>query len=111
MQLYHETQRRGQLERRYALIAGAVLAAGFCAGIWALAAGTSPFDLVSLRSAAVDNENRTGTVLHAASGRCRSFDNDTGRTAAADGACERREEQVHGTAGRMDAIRKSAFGK
>lgn len=112
MRLHHQNQRRrqtrGQLERRYALIAGGALAAVLCAGIWVLGAGMSPSGPARVPSAAVNDGNRTGALVHAASGRCRSFDNDTGRTVAADGACDREnEERIHGSAGRLDAIKKS----
>src|SRR5262245_9705590 len=107
----HETRRHRQLERRYTLILGVVLAAGLCAGVWGLVAIRSSTDPAPLRSAAIDDDGRVGTILHAANGRCRSFDNDSGRTAAAESGCERKTvEHVHGTTGRLEAIRKSAFG-
>jgi hypothetical protein len=111
MRLHHETRRHRQLERRYTLIAGVALAAGLCAGVWGLATTRPPTAPAPLRTAAVEDEGRVGTILHAANGRCRSFDNDNGRTAAADSGCERKPvEHIHGTAGRLEAIRKSAFG-
>jgi hypothetical protein len=110
MRPHHATQRRRQLERRYALIAGVALAVGLCAALVGLAAVRPPIDSAPLPAAAVGDDNRGGTILHAANGRCRSFDS-TGRTAAADGACEPKPvEHIRGTAGRLEAIRNSAFG-
>jgi hypothetical protein len=115
MQLHHKKQRRGQtrgqLERRYALIAGAAMAAVLCAAIGSLVAGKSAFDSAPIRSTDAGDVSRTGTIRNAATGSCRSFDNDTGRSLVADDACDRKsEDRVHGSAGRIDAIRKSFSG-
>jgi len=114
MQL-HQKQRRGQtrrqLERRYALIAAAALAAVLCAAIWGFATRMSTFDSALIRSVAASDDSRTATIRHAANGSCRAFDNDTGRSLVADNACDRKnEDRVHGSTGRIDAVRKSFYG-
>jgi hypothetical protein len=104
------------LELRHALIVAclAVTLGGGVALAWR--AFTHPSVAPSVVSAAAMAEadsTRTGTILEVGNGRCRSFDNDTGRVSAADPSCSealsKSEANRRGTTGRINAISKSFF--
>jgi len=102
-----------RLDVRRTLIMVAVLMVSLGAGIyltWRVSTyASAPFEAAS---AEADN-TRTGTILEAANGQCRSFDNDTGRTSAADASCNealrKSDATRRGTAGRINAISKAFF--
>ena len=105
------TSRR--LDARRTLTIVAVLAVSLGAGIY-LAWCASTYSSVPFEAASAEADNtRTGTILEAANGQCRSFDNDTGRTSAADASCNealrKSDATRRGTAGRINAISKAFF--
>jgi hypothetical protein len=94
----------------HTLIVVAVLAVTLGSGI-CLAWRASTYFVNSEAALAEADNTRTGTILDAANGSCRSFDNDTGRTSPADPSCNdamrKSDAKRRGTAGRINAISKS----
>jgi hypothetical protein len=116
-------QPSGRPDRKHALIVAAVLIVGSGAGIWGLTWSLARYASAVSEAGTTDVEVRTGTILDArtgtilegAKGRCRYFDNDTGRTSTMEGDCEAmaREKEgsaLRGTQGRINAIKKSFAG-
>ena len=104
-------------ERRYVLIASLAFTVGLVASVWALTVATSrdSSGLLKSRQEAAVHDDRTGNILDPRTGRCRSFDNDTGRmgepsqSSSCDALLNKRE--ITGTARRLDAISKSFLNK
>jgi hypothetical protein len=94
----------------HTLIVVAVLVVTLGAGIY-LAWHTSKYFVNSETALAEADNTRTGTILDAANGRCRSFDNETGRTSPADPSCNdamrKSDAKRRGTTGRINAISKA----
>jgi hypothetical protein len=102
-----------RLNTRRTLIIVAVLVVSLGAGIglaWRASTSSSvPFEAAIAEA----DSTRTGTIVEAANGQCRSFDNNTGRTSPATASCNdairKSDASRRGTAGRIDAISKAFF--
>jgi len=106
---------RRRWQRKHALILGAILAVWFGAGIWGLAWTLSRSASAVSEAPTSEFDVRTGTIVEGAKGRCRYFDNDTGRTSSMEADCEalareKEKSALRGTAGRLNAISKSFAG-
>jgi hypothetical protein len=104
-------------DMRYILPVGLIFAAGLAISAWALTVATSrhPSESATSRYETTGFDDRTGNILDPITGRCRSFDNDTGRVVesvqseSCDALLNRRE--LTGTARRLDAISKSFLNR
>jgi hypothetical protein len=106
----HSRKPRPDRDVRQTFIVSSILFVGLGLAIWALGHAVlsqPPMPTVQ----AVADDTRTGAVIDSANGRCRYFDNDTGRVSKPEHPCDvsRFEDTrtVQGTARRLDAISKS----